>query len=174
MSLLRFLRIKPVEAPTKPQNAPVGVIEPIKPYTYPELNKWGLLPQVQQMCGRFIDECKKQGYTVFVTQGLRTKAQQDAIYAQGRTKPGKIVTHAPFPKSMHNHGLAFDIAFRGKELYPADDKVWKAVAEIGKKIGLDAGYFWKKFQDKPHFEYTGKYSREQIYTMQYNKNDFNA
>lgn len=158
-----------------PLNEPIRPITPLNPIkTYKELNKWGLLPIVQYKCGQFIDDCKAQGYNVFVTQGLRTKAQQDALYAQGRTKTGKIVTNAPYPKSLHNHGLAFDIAFNGKELYPADDKIWKAVADIGKKYGLEAGYYWKKFQDKPHFQFTGKYTEKQIIAGQYNKADFNA
>ena len=31
---------------------------------------------------------------VRIVQGLRTIAEQDALYAQGRTKPGPIVTKA--------------------------------------------------------------------------------
>ena len=44
-----------------------------------------------------------------VTQGLRTIAEQDELYAQGRTKPGKIVTNAKGGKSNHNSGLAIDV-----------------------------------------------------------------
>lgn len=40
---------------------------------------------------------------------LRTFAEQDAIYAQGRTKPGQIVTYARGGQSYHNYGLAIDI-----------------------------------------------------------------
>lgn len=138
---------------------------------YPELNKWGLLPVVQRMAGDFIKLCKAQGYDIFITQGLRTKAQQDALYAQGRTTKGAIVTYAPYPKSLHNHGMAFDVAFNGKELYPKDDKKWKAIADIADEMGLTTGYYWKK-QDKPHFSFQGKYTDAQIYGMQYNKADF--
>ena len=39
-------------------------------------------------------ECGKKGIYLIVTEGFRTKEQQDALYAKGRTKPGKIVTNA--------------------------------------------------------------------------------
>ncbi len=40
---------------------------------------------------------------------LRTAAEQNELYAQGRTKPGSIVTYAKAGQSMHNFGLACDI-----------------------------------------------------------------
>lgn len=41
------------------------------------------------------------------------------------------------------------------ELYPADEKKWRAVADIAKKYGIDWGYdLWK--WDKPHFQDNGK------------------
>ena len=40
---------------------------------------------------------------------LRTFAEQDALFAQGRSKPGKIVTNAKGGMSYHNYGLAIDI-----------------------------------------------------------------
>ena len=43
-----------------------------------------------------------------VVEGLRTKQRQEELYAQGRTKPGKIVTWTM--KSKHIDGLAVDIA----------------------------------------------------------------
>ncbi len=45
-----------------------------------------------------------------IVQGLRTIAEQDALYAQGRTKPGKIVTNARGGSSYHNYGVAIDFA----------------------------------------------------------------
>lgn len=40
---------------------------------------------------------------------IRTFAEQEALYAQGRTKPGKVVTNAKAGMSYHNYGLAVDI-----------------------------------------------------------------
>lgn len=42
---------------------------------------------------------------------LRTNKEQDEIYSQGRTKPGKIVTYAKGGQSYHNYGLAIDVVF---------------------------------------------------------------
>ena len=42
------------------------------------------------------------------THSLRTFAEQDAIYAQGRTKPGPIVSYSKGGQSFHNFGLAVD------------------------------------------------------------------
>jgi peptidoglycan L-alanyl-D-glutamate endopeptidase CwlK len=49
------------------------------------------------------------GTYLLVVSGLRTAAQQDALYAQGRTTPGHIVTNAKASQSMHSFGLAVDI-----------------------------------------------------------------
>ena len=45
---------------------------------------------------------------VIVVEGLRTKARQIQLYAQGRTAPGKIVTWTL--NSKHIDGLAIDLA----------------------------------------------------------------
>ena len=49
-----------------------------------------------------------QHIAVAVPQGLRTIDEQNALYAQGRTKAGPIVTNAKGGSSYHNYGLAFD------------------------------------------------------------------
>jgi peptidoglycan L-alanyl-D-glutamate endopeptidase CwlK len=51
----------------------------------------------------------KHGVTFEVLSGLRSYAQQAALFAQGRTKPGKIVTNARPGSSWHNYGLAIDV-----------------------------------------------------------------
>lgn len=47
--------------------------------------------------------------TVCIVQGLRTFAQQQAIYDQGRTTPGPVVTKAQAGQSYHNYGIAVDL-----------------------------------------------------------------
>ncbi len=63
------------------------------------------------MAGRLIEECGRQGLQIKIGETLRTAAEQDALYAQGRTKPGRIVTNAPgiSYSSYHQWGTAFDI-----------------------------------------------------------------
>nr|WP_317356445.1 M15 family metallopeptidase [uncultured Tyzzerella sp.] len=114
-----------------------------------------LHPDVQHIIPNFLEECKKQGLIVKITDTLRTKNEQDNLYAQGRTKPGKIVTWVKYPYSNHNWGMAFDICRNdGKGAYNDNDGWFKKVGKIGKKFGLDWGGDWKNTPDKPHFELT--------------------
>ncbi len=85
-----------------------------------------------------------------IAQGYRTNAEQDALYAQGRTTPGSIVTWARGGESIHNQGLAIDI-FRidGGSLY----SVSPATVNIFKQQGFTWGGDWKAPKtDKPHFQ----------------------
>lgn len=101
---------------------------------------------------------------------LRTIKEQDALYAQGRTKPGKIVTWAKGGQSYHNYGLAIDIVLLGdfdgngvKEVswdilkdYDGDHMSdWREIVEIFTRYGWTWGGNWNKPKtDNPHFEKT--------------------
>lgn len=92
-------------------------------------------------------------FPIIVTQGLRTWATQDALYAQGRTAEGKVVTDAPGGHSMHNFGLAVDLAptdgsgvdWNGK------DAKWDEMLAKAPSVGLAEGAQWRTFPDEPHF-----------------------
>jgi len=114
-----------------------------------------LHPRLRRIIPQIIAECKAQGLPVLVTQTLRTKAEQDALYAQGRTKPGKIVTNAWYPNSAHCWGVAFDFCrnVKGRE-YEDTDGFFSKVAAIAKPYGLTWGGDWKNFVDRPHLELT--------------------
>lgn len=69
-----------------------------------------LHPKVIQQFTDFVNELEAvTGLTFRVVQGLRTFAEQTAIYNQGRTTPGKIVTYSPAGASFHNYGVSCDI-----------------------------------------------------------------
>ena len=53
-----------------------------------------LIPRVAAKCAAFVSACKAQGVDVIITSTYRDKESQDALYAQGRTKPGPRVTNA--------------------------------------------------------------------------------
>lgn len=104
--------------------------------------------ETQDMFYNFRDECRYLGITFVVTCTLRTQEEQEALYAQGRTKPGKIVTWTL--KSKHTGGKAFDIALtdpKGKAIWEPEQ--YKKLADIGRKAGLKAG---ADFGDFCHFE----------------------
>lgn len=99
-----------------------------------------------------LKKCAKKNLYLIVTEGFRTKKYQDALYAKGRTKPGKIVTNAKGSSysSQHMWGIAFDIAINDSKLV-YDTATIKKVAKIAKAIGLGWGGDWKSIVDTPHF-----------------------
>jgi peptidoglycan LD-endopeptidase CwlK len=122
-----------------------------------EKNIATLKPEVQPLARRLIEMATSQGIHVKVICGSRTYAEQEALYAQGRTKPGKIVTKARGGQSWHNFGLAFDIGIfsaNGKKYY-GESPAYKEVGMIGESLGLEWGGHWE-FVDEPHFQYNPK------------------
>lgn len=68
-----------------------------------------LHPKFIPIITAFIDDVESfTGYPWLVDQGLRTFPEQAALYAQGRTVPGNIVTYSPPGTSYHNWGVAVD------------------------------------------------------------------
>lgn len=111
-----------------------------------------LHPELQHVVAKFLDECNKQGLPVLITETWRTKQEQDDLYAQGRTKPGGIVTNVRYPHSMHCWGLAFDFCKNVKGQEYSDSAFFTKVGRIGKSLGLTWGGDWTNFPDKPHFQ----------------------
>ncbi|MGG4142951.1 M15 family metallopeptidase [Paenibacillus algorifonticola] len=125
----------------------------------------GLLPVVKAATEALIERSYKRGVPIVITQGLRTYAEQDGLYAQGRTKAGAIVTNARAGYSFHNFGVAIDFALLsddGRSVYwdtkrDADkDGVadWSEVVTEAKALGFAWGGDWTSFKDAPHFEMT--------------------
>ena len=120
-------------------------------------------------CRKLIELAAKEGYTVLVTNTVRDDEYQAYLYAQGRTRPGSIITNSKVP-TFHSvkAGLAFDICqnIKGKEYN--DEKFWQVVGSIGKKIGFTWGGDWKMV-DKPHFQWDahGAYTGSMILAGQY-------
>jgi peptidoglycan L-alanyl-D-glutamate endopeptidase CwlK len=111
-----------------------------------------LLPQVQPYARALFFKARDHGITIDIISGLRTYAEQDALYAKGRTAPGKKVTNARGGYSNHNFGIAFDIGvFEGGRYLPSSSK-YKAVGVLGKELGLEWGGNWKTIVDQPHFQ----------------------
>lgn len=110
---------------------------------------------LQTLLRRLRDVAKSEGIEFLVTDTLRNRTEQNALYAQGRTKPGKIVTNTPYPQSLHNHGVAFDIVplKDGKPNY-SDSKAYQRLGMLGKSLGLEWGGDWASFPDRPHFQLT--------------------
>ncbi|WP_028530523.1 M15 family metallopeptidase [Paenibacillus sp. HW567] len=123
----------------------------------------GLHSAVLTAATALIERCYSCGVPILITQGLRTIAEQDELYAQGRTKPGAIVTNAKGGYSYHNYGLAIDFAL----LLPDGSSVswdmkrdgdkdqiadWLEVVQQAKLLGFEWGGDWTSFKDYPHFQ----------------------
>ena len=60
-----------------------------------ERNIATLLPQVQPLARALIESAAAIGIAIKIISGTRSYDEQNALYEQGRSKPGRIVTH-PF------------------------------------------------------------------------------
>lgn len=116
----------------------------------------GLHPTLVNRTNMLIALAREAGLEIKICQALRTFNEQAALYAQGRSKPGKVVTKAPAGFSWHNYGLAIDFCFKGPK--PFDEAhPWYKIGEIGKGLGLKWGGDWPH-PDRPHFQLTGSLS----------------
>lgn len=119
-------------------------------------------------------------------QVYRTFEEQDALYAQGRTKPGPKVTDAKGGQSYHNYGLAVDFCLindKNKDgKITSDEIIWDRNTDIDKdhvvdwmevvKIFTQSGWKWgASFGDYPHFEKTFGYHWKTLQRM-YNDKQF--
>ena len=123
-----------------------------------------LLPPVRERVERMIAACKAEGIDLLVTSTYRDNASQDALYAQGRTAPGRIVTNARAGQSYHNYRCAVDVVpiRNGKAIWNAKDPVWQRIGALGKAAGLEWAGDWKRFREFPHFQYTGGLTLAQL------------
>lgn len=123
-----------------------------------------LLPPVQVRVQRFIDLCHDHDIDLLITSTYRDHESQNALYAQGRTKLGKIVTNAKGGQSFHNHRCAVDVVplINGKPNWNTKDPVWPKIGALGKAAGLEWAGDWVKFKEMAHFQYTGGLSLAQL------------
>src|SRR5688572_19564012 len=136
------------------------------PYTFGKFSRANLLtcdPRIIEV----LEEAIKL-YDFNVSEGHRSIARQQALYAQGRTKPGKIVTKVDGvrTKGKHNYKPSkavdvnpwpIDYSTAGRERYTHLGGIILAIAHM-KGIPLRWGNDWnqddnfKDGWDLPHFE----------------------
>lgn len=111
-----------------------------------------LHPKIRDKVRAFLAKCESLGIPFDITSSHRTWDEQSALYAQGRTSGGKIVTNAIAGSSYHNYGLAFDFIpkVNGKRVY--DLSAMDRIGRLAEKEGFNWG---DEFNDKPHIEYKG-------------------
>jgi hypothetical protein len=118
-----------------------------------------LHPRLAAMVEAAADALAEQGTWFRVAQGLRTYAEQNALYAQGRTTPGHIVTNARGGYSNHNFGCAVDCypfltGQSGEINWNANSPQFRAMVSAFESQGLLWGGGWHSIPDPPHFQLT--------------------
>lgn len=112
-------------------------------------------PRLQKLATQLKIVCASKGYKIAIGECLRTVEEQNALYAQGRTKPGAIITNAPGNSysSMHQWGVAFDFYRNdGTGAYNESGAFFENVGDIAKSLGLEWGGDWKSIVDRPHLQ----------------------
>ncbi len=126
----------------------------------------GVHPDLIRVMQEAIKECP---IDFTITSGVRTTAEQQKLYAQGRTKPGPRVTNVDGVVRKSNHQAKSDGFGYAIDLYPYVDgtvqvnnpkvKEWlDTIADhilkvaFCLKVKIDWGGNWKSLVDRPHFE----------------------
>lgn len=126
----------------------------------------GVHPKLAQVMAEAI---KDSPVDFTITEGVRTTARQQALYAQGRTVKGTKVTNADGVRNKSNHQAKKDGFGHAVDLYPYfDGKVQVNHADTIAKLEVIAAHIkatakcqgvkitwggdWKSPYDPPHFQ----------------------
>lgn len=115
-----------------------------------------LEPDFREVVEIIEKKAENDGVAFRWTQGRRTIATQNALYAEGRTAPGRIVTKAAGGSSAHNFGLAVDFVLLNSDGSPNwddEDPKWAKVGAIAEAQGMIWGGHFHSITDKPHIEH---------------------
>lgn len=114
----------------------------------------------------FFQECHKNGISIFVTETYRSLERQKYLYAQGRTRPGQVVTWTL--DSNHKNRLAWDI---GASTLNGNTNIYnltvlKKAGAIAGKLGIEWGGTWTKNLDYPHFQVSANWTIPKGYALE--------
>ena len=124
-------------------------------------NAGHLMLEFRKKMGQFAEALTGRGMDALITDAFRSFAEQDAIFEQGRSKPGKKVTNARGGESNHNYGMAVDLypVISGKvftDPTPANkhrfEEIQQAIIDEAQTLGLTSGVTFGSLGDKPHVQ----------------------
>lgn len=125
----------------------------------------GIIPRIAEQVQKVLDEMASLGHPMICTDGYRTWAEQNALFAK-RPK----VTNARGGESNHNYACAADCTFlvNGKPSWDGN-LPWETYGRIAEKHGFFWGGRWTYekdgIHDKPHIQMTFGYSIAQLQKM---------
>ncbi len=146
-SLLAFAFFRRPE----PMPWPVVAVAELPVLPLPEAIDDGFRAQVEKC---LLPAAGAYGYDLRVTSGFRTAEEQDAVYRQGRTEDGHIVTEVEGGRSLHNFGLAVDLVDRRRG-FRID---WERLGRIAAWCGLEQN----DEGDQAHFAHRQGLTIEQL------------
>lgn len=123
-----------------------------------------LKPPAKARAEAFIAACNKAGIDILIYCTFRSPEEQNALYAIGRSQPGKIVTNARAGDSWHNWGYAFDFVplVAGKPAWN-DAARYAQAGRLAESVGLEwAGRWTGKLRETAHCQYTGGLTMAQL------------
>lgn len=123
-----------------------------------------LHPIVRNKATQFLSKCAEAGLDILIYCTYRSGVEQDELYQQGRTKPGKIVTNARAGESWHNWHCAFDFVplVGGKPAW-SDSKLYLKAGIIAESVGLEWSGRWAgKLKETAHCQYRGGMTLEDM------------
>lgn len=127
------------------------------PDNFKRINTSDIYAPLLNKLDQLITNCKARGAHYYATSGYRSVDEQNELWAQGRSKPGKIVTHAKGGQSYHNYKIAVDFTADADPSKDGLQPSWQnadynILGEEAEKLGLEWGGSWVTFQDRPHVQ----------------------
>ncbi len=118
-----------------------------------------LHPKLQGPAYQWLRACADTGLDILVTCTYRSPEEQERLYAQGRSEPGRIVTNAKPGESYHNYGLALDFVplVDGKPTWKTtglDLEMWELAGGLAEEHGFEWAGRWSRFKEFPHIQMT--------------------
>ena len=114
-----------------------------------------LHPAFAKKIRQLVHNLEARGEYFFALEGYRSFERQNALYAQGRTAPGRKVTRARGGQSAHQFGVACDFCKDKNATKEGLQPDWQkeqyaTLCEEAEKLGLESGYRWG--WDAPHIQ----------------------
>lgn len=113
----------------------------------------GVRPELRTKIDKILTAMSILGFPMMVVSGNRTLAEQQVLFAKGRTAPGEVVTNCDgvAKKSNHQDGRAVDCAFSSKDPW-AESHPWDLYGRMVESQGLKWGGHFTTLKDRPHAE----------------------
>lgn len=124
--------------------------------------------EAQEMFSEFEHRLKESGLEFVRACVYRSDAEQERLFAQGRTAPGRIVTWARAGQSKHNRTAGGRPASHAGDYYPllhgklaglnssAERILWMQLGLAAVASGLEWGGHWpERKKDRPHVQFKG-------------------